>query len=331
MKEERGKEAGLHGKGAHGAWPGLAALGLAVVLAGCRSANVRPADVIVEDAHSGGSVVALSPDGRRLASGGWEGRIRVYGLPEGAVVRQWQAHGDSVNGLVFIAGGTRLVSAGYDGRIVEWRLDGTIRHSLSVERPILDLALDEAADRIVTGHDDGSVQIRRLSDWTLLERRRGHEAAVRAVALHGATGRVAASGTDGAVILWDPDGRMRRLPDPPTDAWSLLFSADGSALFGGGWFDLYRWRVEDGTLAVLDTDHYGIIRSLDLAPDGRTLASISRQTDSAVYFLDPDTGATLARFQRHDLCGADVAISGDGRFMATTSDDASVRIWRLAP
>ena len=37
----------------------------------------------------------------------------------------------------------------------------------------------------------------------------------------------------------------------------------------------------------------------------------------------PDSGRTLRRFQSHDLCGAVVAWSQDGRYLATTADDAS--------
>jgi WD40 repeat protein len=40
-------------------------------------------------------------------------------------------------------------------------------------------------------------------------------------------------------------------------------------------------------------------------------------------------GQVLRRFQRHDLCGNWVTLSPDGKYLATTSDDASVRLWRL--
>ena len=75
----------------------------------------------------------------------------------------------------------------------------------------------------------------------------------------------------------------------------------------------------------------GIIKSIQFTDGGSELASISRQTDSSVYFLDPDTGAVTRRFQQHELCGAAVAVSDNGRYLATTSDDASVRIWKLEP
>jgi WD40 repeat protein len=98
---------------------------------------------------------------------------------------------------------------------------------------------------------------------------------------------------------------------------------------GGSWFRLYRWNLQDASLQTLSTRHRGIIRSIEFLPGSVGLASISRQTDSSVLLLDPHTGETLRRFQQHELCGADITVSPDGRFLATTSDDASVRIWDL--
>ena len=82
-------------------------------------------------------------------------------------------------------------------------------------------------------------------------------------------------------------------------------------------------------LTTLPTEHDGIINSIQYSANGRYLASISSKTDSSVYFLDPMNGQVLRRFQRHDLCGSWVALSPDEKYLATTSDDATVRIWRL--
>jgi WD40 repeat protein len=173
------------------------------------------------------------------------------------------------------------------------------------------------------------VRIWRASDFTLLQGRRLHRGAVKAVAVeHGAT-RFASSGADGEVFVWRDIEVARAMQSPPVDAWTLAFSPDGRWLSGGGWFRLFRWNPEHASLAVLSTPHHGIIKSVEYLGDGDVLATISRQTDSAVYFLDPASGALLRSFQQHDLCGGDISVSADGRYLATTSDDASVRIWRL--
>jgi len=101
-------------------------------------------------------------------------------------------------------------------------------------------------------------------------------------------------------------------------------------LVGSGWFDLFSWPAGRADLAVIPTAHRGIINHLQFAMDGSYVATISRQTDSAVMLLDPNTGETLAAFRKHALCGQRIALSPDGRTMVTNSDDSSVRFYSLA-
>lgn len=153
--------------------------------------------------------------------------------------------------------------------------------------------------------------------------------ALLAVAAH-AGGRLASSGEDGQVYVWQDSEAPRPLPPPPSDAADLAFSPDGQALLGSGWLRLFRWELAGGgALRVLPTAHHGLIRSIAYAADGRTLANISRHSDSAVYAHDPQTGAVTQRFEPHELCGGFVLLAPDGRYLATTSDDASVRIREL--
>ena len=189
------------------------------------------------------------------------------------------------------------MTAGYDGILERRTLDGGLLQQVGELPPITHMDADAAIDRLLTGHADGSVRLWVASDFSLLSEQKLHSGAVRAVAL-------------------DP---LR----------TLAFSPDGGSLSGGSWFRLYRWTLDDGALTTMSTEHYGLIKSVQYTDQGAALASISRQTDSSVYFLDPVSGEVMRRFQRHDLCGADVSVSPDGRYLATTSDDASVRIWVL--
>ncbi|MDH3948327.1 MAG: hypothetical protein OEU74_05135, partial [Gammaproteobacteria bacterium] len=92
------------------------AMALLVTLCGCAmQADYRQANVIHEDAHSGGSLVAFNNAGDLMISGGWEGGVRFWQMPGGALQNSWQAHISSVNGAVFSADGQRVVTAGYDG------------------------------------------------------------------------------------------------------------------------------------------------------------------------------------------------------------------------
>ena len=286
-------------------------------------------DVIKERAHSGGSVVAFSHSGEWLASGGWEGTVRLWQVPEVHEVRHWLAHSDSVNGIAFLEGDREIVTAGYDGVLARRAIDGQLLEQVKTPAAITHMVADSKTDRLLTGHADGSVRLWRATDFSLLQEQQLHQGAVKAVAIAPGATRYASSSSDGSVVLWTDSGVQRQLDRPPADAWTLVFSPDGQTLSGGSWFLLYRWNLHDGTLTTMTTEHHGIIKSIQYIDDGSELATISRQTDSAVYFLDAESGEVKRRFQRHDLCGADIAVSADGRYLATTSDDASVRFWLL--
>jgi WD40 repeat protein len=299
-----------------------------LVLAGCAPRSYQMADVVIDDAHGGAHTLSISPDTRLVASGSWAGRIGIWDLPDGDRLRTWQAHDGNINGLTFVSN-DRLLSAGHDRGIVEWTSTGQRLRQVKAASPVTAMTVDVSRQLVLTGHADGGVRLRPLSDLSAASTLGFHKGAIRAVALSPKDNQFASSATDGKVRTWQPDGRFIQLPDPGSDARTLVFSPDGTQLYGAGWFDLYRWDLQNRLLTSVDTEHNGIINSILFHPDGKRLASISRQTDSSVLFMNPDSGETVQRFQPHKLCGGVVAISPDAQIMATTSDDASVMIWRL--
>jgi WD40 repeat protein len=303
--------------------------GITLLLTACASGPAaEPPAVIHANAHSGGSVVAFSQSGELLASGGWEGTVRLWQMPAGGQVRHWRDHADSVNGIAFLDGDRQLVTGGFDGKLVRRDVAGQVQQVITTPAPVTHLVADPGKDRVLTGHSDGAVRLWRLGDFSLLQERVLHRGTVKAVAIDPHAARYASGGADGRVFVWEEGGAVAELEAPPADPWTLAFAPDGQWLSGGSWFRLFRWQLQDGALTTLPTQHHGIIKSIEYISDNE-LATISRQTDSSVYFLDPASGATLRRFQRHALCGGDISISVDGRYLATTSDDASVRIWVL--
>jgi WD40 repeat protein len=321
----------LRGNAAPGRWrlAGMVLVMAGLALAGCASLPRIPANVILHDVHNNGYALTFDGESKTLASGGSEGRIRLWNLPEGKALGGWMAHDGSLQGLHFLNHDREILSAGYDGVLARWARDGKLLQRLATPSPITDMVADEATAIVVTGHRDGHVRLWRLTDFTLLHDLPLHRGAVRAVAWHAPTRQLASGGTDGQVFHWAQAGQPRALPTPPTDAQDLAFAPAGDILLGSGWFNLFRWRLADASLTVLPTAHRGIVKSISFTRDGRNLASIGRQTDSAVYLLDAQTGNVLQRFQPHGLCGTVVLLSPDERYLASTSDDANIHLWDL--
>jgi len=67
------------------------------------------------------NTLAISPDGRAMASGGMDGRIRIWEVTTGEGFGDLPGHSHSVNTVAFTRDGTRLVSGGNDPFIRVWK------------------------------------------------------------------------------------------------------------------------------------------------------------------------------------------------------------------
>jgi len=304
-----------------------------ILLSACvETDSVKPAFVI-ENAHSSGSLVAVDAQRPLAASAGLEGTLSLWDLETGRQLAAWKGHQGTVNGLALSSRQARLVSGSWDGTLAAWNLQGKLIRRVSAGAPVTAMASTEDLTRIWTGHADGTLRLWNGELALLGERRVPVKKRITALALAGEY--LAAADSGGNLWLFDGPGEQepRRLASLPAYLRTLVFNSDGSELFGGScsWFQIYRWNPRSGEMTRLDTPHRGIIASLAWSPSGHELMSISRQTDSSVLALDPGSGALREDYGKHDLCGASVAVTADGRYLITTSDDASVRIWHLDP
>lgn len=85
-------------------------------------------------------VMALSPDGRCLASAGLDDTIRLWDLAAGTLLRELPGHANEVSGLAFLADGRSLLSAGEDRTVRIWDLPtGRCRNVLAMDYPVVAL------------------------------------------------------------------------------------------------------------------------------------------------------------------------------------------------
>jgi WD40 repeat protein len=225
----------------------------------------------------------------------------------------------------------RVISASWDGTLASWNLKGRLVRRVSAGAPVTAMAASADLSEVWTGHEDGTLRRWNAELERQQQRRLPRSKRVTAMAMSGE--RLVVADQSGGLWLY-PD-LVTRNPEPlaslPTYLRSLVFRPGGGELYGGSWFYLYNWNLERGEMRRMRTPHHGIIAGLAWSPSRDELVSISRQTDSSVLALDPATGLLKDNFGKHDLCGASIAVTGDGRYLITTSDDASVRIWHLAP
>jgi WD40 repeat protein len=258
--------------------------------------------------------MALSPDGKWLAAGGWThpecpgrcGEIRLYEFASGRLVALLKGHVDVVLALAFSADGSRLISGqgGQNAFAILW--DTGIRAGARVTEPkllhrleghrgdICAVGFSPDGSRAVTGSYDHDLRLWRVADGKEIARMTGHGDMVQSLAV-APDGTIASGDWSGEIRLWDArDGRfLRALARQGTVVGSLSFSPDGKLLLSGTGgtanHHVFMWDVVKGKEIVTYTGHDNIVAATAFSPDGRWAAT-GGGNNQEIHLWDPHSG-----------------------------------------
>jgi WD40 repeat protein len=282
-----------------------------------------PARPLVIDAKVQVNNVAFSPDGRYVAGttdfdskspNGCE--VIVWALPKGEeVVRLplvkhlWGGHGR----CTFSPDG-RLLATGTPQGVFVWSVGSWERHPVLGANQYFDVRFSADSRRV--------------------------------------------AGAGGAAEVWDvatgvPVATLRKSPETRGDPFSLAYHPSGHSVAVGGWgvpgnktvSDLVVWDLPTQTPKyVLKAFHNGIW-GLAFSPDGRWLVTgagnhmgqrnAEALRDGAVQVWDAETGKPVYDVRGHTTCVWSVAVSPDGKRLATAAgkrvktQKGEARVWDL--
>ncbi len=260
----------------------------------------------------GGSFVsaAFSPDGKQVAAAGTDG-VKVWdALPPKptiwgpATLKEiaWLSRKEPARGVAFSPDGKRLAVGG----------------------------LDRGGKAIIRAHPMGP----HSEGLTL----RGHAGKVRSLAFLPDGRRLLSVADDLAVKVWDLDAGKEKpfLQGETGKVVAAAASGDGERL---------ATLAQDGQVTLWDLDSgqkllsfrgQGRERGLALSPNGAHLALAGGYWDERSGFLgevvlyDTGTGQAIQSLRGHRSFVNSVAFSPDGKYLASGSDDSTVKVWDVA-
>jgi WD40 repeat protein len=243
--------------------------------------------------------VAYSPDGKLLAACD-SNKIDIYDPATGNLIQTLEGHKSDVTAVAYSRDGNYLASGGVDGSLLIWNIQG------------------------------GNI-IAQLA---------GHTDAVEGLAFSPDGKWLITSSEDTTMKIWDAaTGELLRDFTEFTDLVdTVTFSPDGSKFaFSNG--AIHIWKLNssssEGKTTITSEEILNIPGgvSITFSPDGTKLATAwgTAASGNGIALWDANSGRELLTMTGHSGWVMGLAFSPDGKRLASTSLDGTVRIWSIGP
>jgi len=275
--------------------------------------------------------LAFHPRGERVASAGADGTVRIWRRP--APPRLLSGHGQPVRAVAVSPDRQSAATAAADKTVRIWNLaSGQVSATLSGHTSaVTAVAWKGNSSQLVTASADKTVRLwqRDGRQETVFE---GQTAAPTAVAIHPQGRQIASGATDGTITVWNvansKDKEPRTLTGHTGAIVGLDYSRDGRSLASvSADGNITLWNILEGK-PQRTIKHGAEITCMAASDDDALLVTAGQ--DKLVKAFSAGDGSLVATLKGHTEAPIGVAVSRDGRRIATTSPSGMIRIWDLA-
>ncbi|MCT7981984.1 serine/threonine protein kinase [Laspinema sp. A4] len=289
--------------------------------------------------------VAVSPDGRAIASGSFDGTIKIWNLETGTLIRTLTGHSDAgemVSSVAIAPNGTLLASSsnGYGGTIKIWNLaTGELLYTIAgTSLGVSSIAISPDSQLLASGSEEGNIQLWNLESGEAIGTLNGHLGTVFSVVFSPDGKTLASASQDGSIKLWaigtEPtefglaQTEKQQLSGHVGTVFSVAFSPNGKMLASGSADNTIKlWDLNKGQEISSFSGHAGTMFSVAFSPDGNTIAGGTLTGRIKLWNLA--SGELVETLSGHSRWVESIVFSPDGGRLASGSGDRTIRIWGI--
>ena len=214
-----------------------------------KTATPKPVASVTAHSGSGVTCLAVSPDGKQLATGATDGSVKLWDPAGKPTARLPAAHPGGVKAVQFSPDGTVLATGGADRTAKLWDLTG--------DKPALTQKLDDHGGPVnaVTFTPDGKqvaagtgvpkksgvVRVWDAATGKAMYKLDGHEDVVTCVVFHPKTNHLASGGADKKIHVWDLKAKKVQYTNEHSEALRALVIGPDGVRFGSCSATAVRW------------------------------------------------------------------------------------------
>ena len=266
--------------------------------------------------------VSFSPDGKYLASGSEDGKVRLWDL-HGKLVQEFADHQDKIWSVSFSPNGNYLATGSWDGKVCLWGLQGNlVQEFIGHQGKVWSVSFSSDGKYLASGSEDGKVRL-----WDLqgnLQEVIDLKTEVWSVSFSCDGQQIVTGSADGTVRLWDLQGNLLQEFTGHKDwIWSVSFSCDGQQLVTSSADGTARLWDLQGKLLQTFENHKSAVHSVSFSPKGKHLITGSADSTARLWNLE---GKLLQTFKDHKGAIYSTSFSPDGQRIVTASADSIAKL-----
>jgi WD40 repeat protein len=327
----------------------LVPLAIAISVPAARP-DTEPSGAILLPHDGAVTSCSITADGKRLVTGCSDKIVRIWDLTAGKEIARLEGHSGEIRDVVFSPDGKRVASiASKDGNVrmwnavtgeLVWQQLVRIGRAAGPGPPLNDLAISADGTKVAYAASDKLLRKADAATGKELSVSATHNDAVLAVAISPNSQLIATGGKDRVLSIWNlatfaPHYIRQEGPD---EVSVLTFSPDSKLLAMAGSDRVIRLFDVSALKPFFDVGglkevcqlkgHQDCVRSLVFLPDSKTLLSGSQ--DQTIRVWDVAWGKQVRMVRRHRAGVTALAVSRDGRVIASASEDGSAIVSSLA-